>query len=209
MLELHAPNLDFDQGERLSREAYKRDFRQRDGAVRDRNSWKLERRQHFEEQGSPSRDALRRGEWELSLRLLDERRGALLASAEEDRRRRSFFHRVRVVEKPMTPYLQWELHSLRQRAEYGEKVRVVAAETLGAAERERPLPELVILGDTTLYEVLYTETGFSNGAVLYTNPRVINQWRRYIEALYLTAEDISTYFHREVEYLPPPHIRVD
>ncbi|MGC9540104.1 hypothetical protein [Streptomyces sp. UG1] len=44
--------------------------------------WKLECRQHFEEQGSPSGDAVRRGEWERSLR---------------------------VVEKPVSPYVQWEL----------------------------------------------------------------------------------------------------
>ncbi|MGA6154747.1 hypothetical protein ACPEIC_15525 [Stenotrophomonas sp. NPDC087984] len=46
MLDLLAPVLVPEQGDRLTRAAYKQDFRQREDAVRDGSSWKLERRQH-------------------------------------------------------------------------------------------------------------------------------------------------------------------
>ncbi|MEV4380799.1 DUF6879 family protein [Streptosporangium sp. NPDC049644] len=59
----------------------------------------------FAEQGSPSRDAFRRGDRKEALRLLDERREDLLAVTREDERRGSFFHRVRVVETPLTPHV--------------------------------------------------------------------------------------------------------
>ncbi|PNG92881.1 DUF6879 family protein [Streptomyces malaysiensis] len=144
MLDLLAPALTPEQGERLTRPAYKQDFREREEAIRDGSSWKLERRQYFEEQGSPSRDALRRGDWEEAVRLFADRRDTLAATAQEDERRGYAFHRVRVVEKPLTPYVQWELHSQRQRAEYGQRIRVVPAAQVAASEGTGPLPEVVV-----------------------------------------------------------------
>jgi DNA-binding TFAR19-related protein (PDSD5 family) len=193
-----------EHGERLTRDAYKRDFRARETALRDASSRKLERRQHFEEQGNPSRDALRRGEWETALRLLEDRRDALLATAQEDARKGYRFHRVRVVEKPLPPYVRWELHSLRQRAEYGERIRVVSGGQVAAAERERPLPEVVVLGRETLYQVLYSEAGTTLGAVRYTDHDLVRSWEHYIRKLYEAGEDVRSYFEREVAHLPPP-----
>ncbi|MFF8957889.1 DUF6879 family protein [Streptomyces sp. NPDC014894] len=204
MSEPRFPPLPPELGERLDRESYKRDFRERDAEVVRHDSWKLERLQHFEEQGSASRDALRRGAWDEALALLGERRDTLLALAREDERRGSFFHRVRVVEKPLTPYLQWELHSLRQRAAYGERVRVVDAGTLAEAEAPGPLPEVVVLGGRTLYRVLYSASGATLGAIRYTEPELVGRWERAVAELYGSAEDMARYFDREVAHLPPP-----
>ncbi|MFE3602617.1 DUF6879 family protein [Streptomyces sp. NPDC059096] len=204
MLDLGAPALRREQGVRLSGESYKREFWERDEAIHDRDSWKLERRQHFEEQGSPSRDALSRGDWAESLRLMEERRENLLAAAREDERRNSLFHRVRVVEQPLTPYLQWELHSLRQQAECGMRVRVVGAELVAPSESDGLLPELVVLGGDVLYQVLYTESGVPDGAVRHTDPEVVGVWESYIKYLYRAGEDVTSYFDREVAHLPPP-----
>jgi hypothetical protein len=204
MSDLRAPVLPPEQGELLVREVYNRDFWQRDAEIHNQNSWKLERRQHFEELGSSSRDALRRGEWEEALRLLEEGRGNLLAAYSDDEIRGSFFHRVRVVEKPLTPYLQWELHSLRLRVECGEKVRVVGADVVAPSESAGLVPEVVILGGRTLYEVIYTESGVPNGAVRHTDRELIERWESYIKELYATGEDVMRYFDREVAHLPPP-----
>ncbi|MFG2697696.1 DUF6879 family protein [Kitasatospora sp. NPDC048407] len=202
MPELRAPALNPENGCRLTREEYRRDFRERDAEIRGRDSWKLERRQYFEEQNSPSRDALRRGDWAGALRLLEERRGALEAIGREDEERGSFFHRVRVVERPLTGYLQWELHSLRMRAECGERVRIVPAEEL--AEDSGPLPEIVVLGGRTLYQVLYTATGTPDGAIRWTGPEPVDEWQEFIQSLYRRGEDVASWFAREVAPLAPP-----
>ncbi|MFD7502409.1 DUF6879 family protein [Streptomyces sp. NPDC059850] len=206
MLDLVAPVLVPEQGDRLTRPAYKEDFRQREDAIRDGSSWKLERRQHFEEQGSPSRDALRRGDWEEALRLLAARRDTLAAAAQKEERRGYAFHRVRVVEKPLTPYVQWELHSQRQRAEHGQRIRIVPAEQVAASENSAPLPEVVVLGGRTLFQVLYTEEGVANGAIRYTDPDLVERWENYIKALYAVGEDVIPYFDREVAPLGPPKL---
>ncbi|MGW4379099.1 DUF6879 family protein [Kitasatospora sp. NPDC004531] len=183
-------------GRRLGREEYRRDFRERDARIRGRDSWKLERRQYFEEQNSPSRDALRRGDWAGALRLLEERRGALEAIGREDEERGSFFHRVRVVERPLNAYLRWELYSLRMRAECGERIRIVHAEDL--AEDSGPLPEVVVLGGRTLYRVLYTEAGAPDGAIRWTDPELVAVWEGFIRSLYRRGEDVASWFAREM-----------
>src|SRR5689334_5834805 len=101
MLDLRAPALPADQGEPLDDDAYVSDFRARRRAIRNGESWKLERLQHFEEDDSPARDALRRGDWDEALRLFEARREAARKAAEEDRRNGSPFQRLRVVEEPL------------------------------------------------------------------------------------------------------------
>ncbi|MFE4911875.1 DUF6879 family protein [Streptomyces sp. NPDC056652] len=210
MLDLHVPPFPAEQGERLLRDAYKRDFWERYDAIRDRGSWKLERRQHFEEQGSASRDALTRGDWSEALRLIEERRADLLADAREDARRGSVFHRLRVVEEPLTPYVQWQLHSLRQRADVGgEKIRTIRAEAVAASETDGPLPEVVVLGGQTLYQVLYSESGVSEGAVRYTDAEIVGRWEGYLKELYGAGEDVRSYFAREVAHLPAPTVKAE
>ncbi|MFI5648314.1 ATP-binding protein [Kitasatospora sp. NPDC051705] len=206
MPDRRVPELRPEWGETLARQDYKRDFRERDTRVHGRDSWKLERLQHFEEQGSTSWDAVRRGDWDEALRLLEGRRAALLAMGRQDEERQSFFHRVRVVQRPLTAYVHWELHSLRIRAECGERIRILDAEALADSGDEEfgPLPEIVVLGGRTAYRVIYSETGVPSGAVRYTDPDLVLRWEDYIKDLYRAGEDVHSYFAREVEHLPPP-----
>lgn len=199
-----APALPPERGERLERPVYKREFREREEAVRDRDSWKLERRQHFEEQGDPSRDALRRGEWDEALRLLEEEREDLVTMVREEQQRGTVFRRVRVVAEPLTPYMQWQLHWLRLGAECGEPVRVVRPEQVATAEVAGPLPEVVVLGGRTLYEVRYTDEGLPDGAVRHLDAVTVERWERYLGGLYEIGEDIAAYFERAVAPLSPP-----
>ncbi|MEC3995500.1 hypothetical protein VSR01_18990 [Actinacidiphila sp. DG2A-62] len=201
--QLHAPALPEELGQRLERPGYKRDFRERREVIRDAESWKLERLQHFEED-SPARDALRRGDWAGALRLFEARRNQFRGAAETDRLNNAPFRRLRVVEEPLTPYMQWELHSLHVRAQAGNPSRVISAKDVAAAETDKLLPEVVILGGRTLYRVLYSEAGASLGAIRFTDPEIIEPWVAYISRAYAVAEDIQDYFARAVAHLPPP-----
>lgn len=204
MLDVQVPVLPVERGERLRSADYKREFRERDTAIRDGSSWKLERLQHFEEVADPSREALRRGEWAEALRLLNGRRERLRELGAEEAERNAVFHRVRVVEEPLTPYVQWELHSLRIKAEYGERVRVLPAAAVAGAESGGRLPEVVLQDGQVLYRVLYTDAGVPDGALRFTDPGVISAWETYLEELYAAAEDVRAYFDRAVADLPPP-----
>ncbi len=202
--QLTSPALPEELGVRLERPDYKRDFRERRGAIRDAESWKLERLQHFEETNDESRDALRRGDWAEVLRLFEAEREALRRSAREDESRGTAFRRIRVVEEPLTPYVQWELHWLRLSAECGHPVRVLPAPALAASETAGLLPEVVILGGRTLFQVLYTAAGVPDGAIRFTDPAVVQPWTDFLRHAYAVAEDIESYFDRAVAHLPPP-----
>lgn len=203
-----APPLDISLGERLISPEYKSDFRERDSHIVNGSSWKLERLQHFEElKGNASREALREGNWEEALRLIDARRDGLLRVREERAARGYVFHRVRVVEEPFTPYVQWELHSLRMQAEYGgTRVRVIDADAISSLEVSGPLPEVVILGGSTMYEVRYSDRGDPLGAVRYTDPATVARWEDFLRHLYTQGEDVHSYIDRKVAHLPPPHL---
>ncbi|MET9346017.1 DUF6879 family protein [Streptomyces termitum] len=204
MPDLLAPDLPHEQGERLTRAEYKQSFRERRAVLRDAEAWKLERLQHFEETDDASREALRRGDWPAVLRLFEADRDALTRRARKDAARGVAFHRVRVVEEPLTPYVQWELTWLRLTAECGHSVRVLPASAVGAAEAGGLLPELVLMDERTLYRVLYTDAGRPDGAVRFTDPGTVRNWEEYLRELYGAAEDVREYFDRAVAALPPP-----
>ncbi|RDG36872.1 DUF6879 family protein [Streptomyces corynorhini] len=205
MPDQNVPALTPESGERLVSKDYKRDFRERQALIRGGASWKLERRQYFEEQNDPSRDALTRGDWQEVLRLFAADRDIVLARAREDRSRGHAFYRVRIVEYPITPYVQWELHWLKQDVELGaSRVRIVTADHVADAEKNHQLPEIVILDGRTLYHVLYTDNGQPMGSIRFTDPQRVHPWERYITSLYEAGEDIASYFAREIAPLPAP-----
>ncbi|MFI0711760.1 DUF6879 family protein [Streptomyces inhibens] len=198
------PHLDVSQGERLSIDAYRQDFRERRWAAGGRDSWKLERQQNFQEPRNKSWQAFSRGDWSEALRLIGQGRDAHLELSRKAEAHRSHFFRVRVVEKPLTPYLEWELTSLRLRAEVLGKIRVwepggiSGPMGLEQLEESGPLPEIVTLGGHTLYKVLYDDHGISEGAVRFTDSELVARWERFIQALYREAEDLLSFFEREV-----------
>lgn len=187
--------LDRVDGVRLSSAEYKADFRARRSRVRNAHSWKFERRQHFEED-TPGRNAFRRGDRGKAMRILEERRPEFADSVRDDLSRGAKFHRVRVVEEPLSPYLQWELRSLRVQAECGKPIRVVSASALSGREVGGPLPEVVILGGQTLYEVVYTDDGVADGAIRFADANVIGTWVEFVAALYEIGEDVVDYVSR-------------
>jgi hypothetical protein len=206
MSERHPLELTRSLGDRLGLDAYRRDFAIRDVAVRGRTSWKFERRQHFREQGDPSWEAFQRGEWDTALRLLEDKAPALSQAVREEEERDNPFLRVRVVEEPLMPYLQWELHALRVQAECGRGIRVVTPERFEPFERGGPLPEVVVLGDDTLYEVLYTSEGDLCGGIRYQDAGLTHAWADFIGELYEAGEDVASYVDRYVARLPAPSV---
>ncbi|MDL4774521.1 DUF6879 family protein [Actinomadura xylanilytica] len=167
--------------------------------------WKLERIQSFQEPDEPSWVSMMNGDWDRALALIEEKRAASkhhvsVADGIDNRR-------VRVTELPVTPYLQWEMHVLRIWAETGaQDIRVIDQSGVGALEADGPLPEVVILGSSVMYETLYDATGTHSGGRRIDDPDVIAACRNDLAGLYNTAEDMFSYFEREIAPLPPPDV---
>jgi len=166
--------------------------------------WKLERRQTFREPGMPSWEAFAAGDWDRALELNERERDTVRAKVAEDESLGVESRRLRVVEHPVTPYLQWEMQYFRLLAEAGEDLRVIDASSVRHLEADRLLPEVVILGDRALFEVLYDAEGTAYGARRIDDPQVIAEAGREVADLYVATEPLLDYFVREIAPLPAP-----
>jgi hypothetical protein len=72
--------------------------------------WKLERSQYFHEpDDDPSWQALNAGDWPQVLAVFESKRAAARAETDKYARQGSELRRLRIVERPVTPYLLWEM----------------------------------------------------------------------------------------------------
>ena len=163
-------------GTRLRQDEYGRDFESRLWLTDGADSWKLERMRFYDESGFPSWDAFTAGDWERSLELYDSLRPELLAFNRRHAQRHARFRRVRVVAAEISPYLHWEMHCLKVRAECGESIRMVPEPRLAAVEASvGPVPDLVSLCGTTLYVTVYDTAARPDGARRFTDPAIVAQ----------------------------------
>ncbi|MFF1955810.1 DUF6879 family protein [Streptomyces sp. NPDC058220] len=189
--------------ERLSRPKYHEDFRRiYESGITFVN--KLERGQHFQERGFASWEAFAAGEWDRALSLVEEKRDVYAGQFEKAARLGVHERRLRVVEFPVTPYVQWEFFVLRLRVELGDDITVMDARQISDIERTGRAPEAVILGDTVMYEVVYDGDGNADGANRFADPALIKETSEGFDALYARAEPFFDFFEREIAPLPPP-----
>lgn len=187
----------------MDRPTYHADFwRVRASGIRHMN--KLERGQEFKERGFASWEAFAAGEWDRALSLVQEKREGYERQFREAAQLGILERRLRVVEFPVTPYVQWELHVLRVRVELGDHIKVLDARKISDIEQDRPVPEVVILGEVAMYEVVYDDDGNAAGANRFTDPALIRETSAGFEALYERGEDFHDFFDREIAPLAPP-----
>ncbi|MFG2947567.1 DUF6879 family protein [Streptomyces adustus] len=193
-------------GRRLGLDDYLEDFDRYFWRSGPEGFWKLERQQSFLEPGVASWEAFRRGRWDESLALLEGQRGHY----EEYFRRIAgsgfTLHRVRCVEEPISPYLQWELHLLHLKAQYGENTRVLNGEGIRRYEAEHTLSEIVVLGSLVMYEVVYDDEGKLVGGIRFSDPHDISRCRQTIQEMHRSGEPLGDFFSRHVARLPPPTV---
>ncbi|MFC8850408.1 MULTISPECIES: DUF6879 family protein [unclassified Micromonospora] len=191
-------------GKRLGLAEYDADFYATVESV-DGPILKTERIQTFREPGSPSWEAYAEGRWEEALRIAAEPNPELVRFFQELEKRGSGLRRLRIVEAPLTPYLIWELHFLRYRADAGELIRVLdAGQVRELEETHGTVPELMVAGRQAVYEVRYDESGAPVGADKFIDPTVVEGCRTQVLALLEKAEPFDSFFGREVGGARPP-----
>lgn len=168
---------------------------------------KIERQQKFADPRYESWHLFTAGRWEESLAAFERVRPEIVAEFANDARLGYTSHRVRVVEYPITPYVQWEMNGFKIRVECGEDIRIVDPTAIGQYESDGDtVPELIFMGTLAMYEVLYDATGNLAGGRKFTDPRLIEGCLSDVRALHETGEDFWSFFEREVAPLPPPAI---
>ncbi|MDA8368874.1 MAG: hypothetical protein M0026_03285 [Nocardiopsaceae bacterium] len=192
------------EGTTMDRRSYHADaaaLRQSDRIIGD--VWKLERAQTFEDTCDPAWAAFLSGDWNRVLEIFDGERAGLVEQSRSYARLGLRFRRLRIVEHPPTPYLQWEMRSHRIFVECGHEIRTLEAEWIREWERDRPLPELVIYCGEVIYQVRYDERRRPVGAKRIDDPRLAAAAAATVSELYVQAEPLMDYFDREIAPLPP------
>jgi hypothetical protein len=190
-------------GDRLTLDEYLDDYYARFWRTDRNGCWKLERQQTFRELDNASWEASARGDWEQALTLLEEGRDRVREYQEKVLAHGFEFRRLRVVERPYSSYLIWELNSLLIRHEYGERIRVVTSDVVQGFEHDHPLPEIVVLGTEVAYQALYNDTGLAEAAIRSTDPETVRLWIDFIGDLYEGGENLTDFFAREIADLRP------
>lgn len=185
-------------GTRLNLSDYASDFDAHFSELTGADALKLERRQSFHQPENKSWRTFRAGDVNESLRLLEDDRPALVDFFGALAARNAQVRRVRVVERPLTPYLYWELHSLHIRAQCGERTRVICADALTHLENQEIVPEVVTLGRQVTYRIHYDDQGVLAGAVRHLDPQTTTACATQIQDLYQQGEPIDAYFAREI-----------
>lgn len=193
-----------DPGETLTLDEYWAEFDERFWQTRAPGFWKLERQQNFQEPSNASWRAFAEGRWTESIQLIQAERGNFIDYYRRIAERGFRTRRVRVVEKPITPYLQWELHVLLLRHQCGGLTHVVGPDQIALLEQKCPLPEIYTLGHDLMYEAIYDADGVLAAARRFTDRDLIIRCQRLISDLYQVGEPLDEFFTREVAALEPP-----
>ncbi|NYH55761.1 hypothetical protein HNR06_005350 [Nocardiopsis arvandica] len=93
------------------------------------------------------------------------------------------------------------------RAQCGEDIRVIGPERIAALEAAGTVPEVVTIGESVTYRLLYDAQGILEGAVRYTDPAVNSGCRADIAALHEDGEDLASFFARAVANTDAPRAR--
>ncbi|MET8824990.1 DUF6879 family protein [Streptomyces sp. NPDC004610] len=193
-------------GRRLGLDDYLEDFDRHFWRSGPEGFWKLERQQSFREPGVESWEAFRQGRWDESLALIEGQRDHYEEYFLRIAGHGFTLHRVRCVEEPISPYLQWELHLLHLKARYGEDTRVLSRDAIRRYEAERALSEIVVLGSAVMYEVVYDGEGKLAGGIRFGDPHDISRCRQAIQEMHRSGEPLDEFFSRHVARLPPPTV---
>lgn len=165
--------------------------------------WKLERSQYFHEpDDDPSWQAFIADDWAKVLEVFESERSEAEAETDKYARQGSELRRLRVVERPVSPYLLWEMQWFKILAEEGTSIRVLDAERVRDLEYHGSLPEIVV-DEHALYHVSYDRDWKAAGARRIDDPEVISQVRAELADLWGLAEPFPSYFTREIVPLMP------
>jgi hypothetical protein len=196
--------LDCAVGEPLALTDYYTDFEKHFWRCGDLGFWKLERQQTFKEPGYDSWEAFWRGDWDEALRLLEAGRADMAEYHRKVEEHGFAARRARVVQEPLSAYMQWEMHALLVRDQCGGPVHVAHVDAVAPYEDDGPLPEICTLGNRVMYQALYDDQGILTGALKFVDPQLVLRCRQFIVDIYNAGEPLTKWFHSHVASLPPP-----
>ncbi|WP_369222352.1 DUF6879 family protein [Streptomyces sp. R39] len=86
----------------------------------------------------------------------------------------------------------------------GDDIRVLDARRISDTEKDRTVPEVLILGDMAVYEVVYDDDGNAAGANRFSERALIREASLGFDTLHERGEGFHDFSDREIVPLGPP-----
>lgn len=158
--------------------------------------FKFERLQTYQEAGNASLQAFLEGRRSEAMELLGDYRHGDAEYYEAACRKDVHVVRVRAVEQPLSPYLQWEFASYHVSARYGERILVIDLTEESAAEASAASDFLLF--DTRVALVLnYGAGGLLRGAWLLDSPQHVQPYAELAARLIRAAVPLAVFERRQ------------
>lgn len=135
-----------------------------------RHSWKVEVLQFYDEEGDPSWQKMIKGDWDGALNSLTEAVQEDLREIQDLRRDGIRVSRLRIIERPLSDYLRWELESYKLSASAGEEIFIL--DKAGMAE-EAHLQDLVGFDENEVILLNYDAAGKLTSAVRISDTKCV------------------------------------
>lgn len=148
-----------DLGLRLDRAGFSAAFKELWEELQHR-FFKLETLQYYDESGNPAFAAFQRGDWD-EVRRQARQRAEERKDLKRVRREGIEFVRVHIIERPLSPYLQYEFATYREAALRGETILEVSA--ADARRAFGPLGDYLLFDDRAVLVHDYTDAGVLTG----------------------------------------------
>ncbi|MCO5967510.1 DUF6879 family protein [Actinoallomurus soli] len=147
-----------------------------------------------EREASESQAAYERGDLQTARELLRREAQADRPLYEDVQKREIEYARIRLVQEPLTVYLEYELLSYRIRAEMGENIEIVVCAPSLRLPDERYFDYLLFDRHTALiHDYGSGEAGLQVGGWVTHEPAVIAALEATVEALHWNAISLSDY----------------
>jgi hypothetical protein len=153
----------------------------------ERRFFKLETLQEYDETGSPTYEAWRRGDLE-EVRRLAQQQGE--ASAADPVRERAELVRVRILRLPVTPYVRFENEVYRHLVAAGSTIRGIEASKL-PADVANSLMDFLLFDDRGVFVHDYRANGVRHGSWVIEDDAAVAEYARLADELLATSVPFS------------------
>ncbi len=148
-----------------------------------REVWKLETRQTYEEPGNPSWERQAQGDFEGAVRLVPAAREGDLPLYASLAERKVRFLRCRPVSWPLTPYLRWEIEVYKFNAAHGEEIFFFDADSAADPPIRFAEHDFMVFDDRIAFVHDYDAAGSIQGGWELTSPDAIAELRALYQEL--------------------------
>lgn len=153
---------------------------------------KIESLQHYREEEDPAYGAFRAGNMERAVEFVKKRIYSQKPMYESAKKKGVKFVRIRIVERPIDPYLRYEFASYRFSSDLGEQILVVEGDSIENHKKPQ-IRDMLIFDDKHLLVHDYDNCGILRGGWECSDGRIVGDYANLAAYLISISTPLADY----------------